>query len=323
YVSSKNLHAVPSRARKLLPLFVGPFKVLAYSPRTSTYIIDLPARYTSRGYSNRFHSSQVRRAFVSDEGKWPNRVTNEVPIFPLDSMTTESPLELDYEETPLGDFSARSPRERDFEFGAGNPADPSYKPAFTPAEAEEAADAVDAILNAAAQTSSLEGRLGGMVRDEAPTAFNTGGFAPTPARLSRDEEDVALLESPHTVITNHSVRAESVAFYLDEQYVDQRGNKKNKVITFRNGDQRREALLEGTLAMKAYLFKKKQQRIARLKAALNSYKTRDGVHYGELVSQNAELRNISKNLQAELDRARNDNTTALSKIDSLRSELAN
>ncbi|GAA5986355.1 hypothetical protein JCM11641_005352 [Rhodosporidiobolus odoratus] len=42
YVSSKNLHAVPSRARKLLPLFVGPFKVLAYSPRTSTYIIDLP-----------------------------------------------------------------------------------------------------------------------------------------------------------------------------------------------------------------------------------------------------------------------------------------
>ncbi|GEM09853.1 hypothetical protein Rt10032_c09g3870 [Rhodotorula toruloides] len=58
WVSTKNLHATKGTARKLVPLFVGPFRVLRHSPRTSTYTLDLPAVYARKGYANVFHASQ-------------------------------------------------------------------------------------------------------------------------------------------------------------------------------------------------------------------------------------------------------------------------
>ncbi|GEM09938.1 hypothetical protein Rt10032_c09g3955 [Rhodotorula toruloides] len=88
WVSTKNLHATKGTARKLVPLFVGPFRVLRYSPRTSTYTLDLPAVYARKGYANVFHASQVRRAFKSDESKWPRREDNALRLFPLDSLPT-------------------------------------------------------------------------------------------------------------------------------------------------------------------------------------------------------------------------------------------
>ncbi|GAA5934134.1 hypothetical protein JCM10213_008534 [Rhodosporidiobolus nylandii] len=87
-LSTENLRPVANRTRKLNPPFIGPFQLLSYDPQTSTYELDLPERYTRRGLSKRVHASLVRRFVESDSARFPQRVTNTVPIFPLDSMAT-------------------------------------------------------------------------------------------------------------------------------------------------------------------------------------------------------------------------------------------
>ncbi|KAM0745780.1 hypothetical protein T439DRAFT_273207, partial [Meredithblackwellia eburnea MCA 4105] len=62
-----------SRSRKLVPPFEGPFPLLDFDPLTSTYTLDLPPRFTSRGISTVFHASQVKPYIPNDEALFPNR----------------------------------------------------------------------------------------------------------------------------------------------------------------------------------------------------------------------------------------------------------
>ncbi|SGY12372.1 BQ5605_C011g06487 [Microbotryum silenes-dioicae] len=86
WVTTQNWPTVPFRSRKWAPKFAGPFEVLAFDPTTSTYTLDLPARYTKRRIRNIFHSSQLVPFTPTNEATFPNRVTSAVPVFPLDSL---------------------------------------------------------------------------------------------------------------------------------------------------------------------------------------------------------------------------------------------
>lgn len=86
WLSTKNLSIIPQRARKFVPKFTGPFRVLRTFPQTDSYELDIPERYSRRGLHNKFHSSLLRPFVESDEKLFPNRVVDSVPVFPLDEM---------------------------------------------------------------------------------------------------------------------------------------------------------------------------------------------------------------------------------------------
>ncbi|KAK4700386.1 hypothetical protein P7C70_g5862, partial [Phenoliferia sp. Uapishka_3] len=86
WLSTKNLSAVQHRSRKWVPAFVGPFKILHFNPRTSSYTLDLPLRYTRRNINNVFHSSLIKAYVATDDNVFPRRLSSPVPIFPLDSL---------------------------------------------------------------------------------------------------------------------------------------------------------------------------------------------------------------------------------------------
>ncbi|GAA5985290.1 hypothetical protein JCM10908_002607 [Rhodotorula pacifica] len=91
-VSSENLRPMQNRTKKLLPHWIGPFSLVSYDPETSTYELALHERYTRRGLGCRFHASLVRKYVPSDETLFPNRISNDDPIFPLDDATPQLQL---------------------------------------------------------------------------------------------------------------------------------------------------------------------------------------------------------------------------------------
>jgi hypothetical protein len=73
YVSSADLSLPKGRAVKLLPKYVGPFKVLNAQTSTSTYEIELPAQLRARNLHNRFHRSKIRPYHANDDALFPHR----------------------------------------------------------------------------------------------------------------------------------------------------------------------------------------------------------------------------------------------------------
>jgi hypothetical protein len=86
WVSTADLGTVANRSRKWCPPFTGPFICLEYDPKTSLYLLDLPPRYTQRGISPLFHASKLKPYVMSAESLFPGRLTNPVPVFPLDTL---------------------------------------------------------------------------------------------------------------------------------------------------------------------------------------------------------------------------------------------
>jgi hypothetical protein len=86
WLSTKNFNVVPNRSRKWTPPYTGPFTLLAFDPITSSFTLDLPDRYTRRGISNTFHGSQLKKFVSNDSLRFPNRLSNPVPVFPIDSV---------------------------------------------------------------------------------------------------------------------------------------------------------------------------------------------------------------------------------------------
>jgi hypothetical protein len=73
YVSTANLSLPKGRAVKLLPKYVGPFKVLDAQARTSSYRIDLPTQLRARNLHDRFHRSKLRPYHANDDALFPHR----------------------------------------------------------------------------------------------------------------------------------------------------------------------------------------------------------------------------------------------------------
>jgi hypothetical protein len=75
YVSTSDLSLPKGRASKLLPKYIGPFKVLDARPEVSSYEIDLPTQLRSRNLHSRFHQSKLRAHSANDDALFPHRET--------------------------------------------------------------------------------------------------------------------------------------------------------------------------------------------------------------------------------------------------------
>ena len=77
YLSTKNLSLPKARASKLLPRYVGPYKIVKAYPRTSTYEVELPPELVKRRVHPVFHVSLLRPYQANDDAMFPNRTSIE------------------------------------------------------------------------------------------------------------------------------------------------------------------------------------------------------------------------------------------------------
>ena len=73
YLSTKNLALPAGRAHKLLPKFIGPFKILEANPETSNYLLELPPELANQRIHPQFHSSLLRPHEANDDLYFPAR----------------------------------------------------------------------------------------------------------------------------------------------------------------------------------------------------------------------------------------------------------
>jgi hypothetical protein len=73
YLSTENLNLPKGRARKLMPKYIGPYKVLKAEPRTSHYQLELPAEMVARKIHPTFHAAKLRPHHQNDEVSFPGR----------------------------------------------------------------------------------------------------------------------------------------------------------------------------------------------------------------------------------------------------------
>lgn len=75
YLSTADLNMPKGRAKKLLPRFIGPYKVLEARPEVSTYTLELPEDLSKRRIHPTFHVSRIRRHEPNDDVIFPHRET--------------------------------------------------------------------------------------------------------------------------------------------------------------------------------------------------------------------------------------------------------
>ncbi|KAJ3477293.1 hypothetical protein NLI96_g10562 [Meripilus lineatus] len=73
YLLTKNLSLPKGRAHKLLPKFLGPYKILEGSPESSNYVLELPDKLKTRGIHPRFHVSRLKPFIANDNRLFPRR----------------------------------------------------------------------------------------------------------------------------------------------------------------------------------------------------------------------------------------------------------
>ena len=73
YLSTKNLALPKGRAKKLLPKFIGPYKVVEAHTPTSTVTLELPPKLTAWQVHPTFHVSLIRAHITNDDGRFPRR----------------------------------------------------------------------------------------------------------------------------------------------------------------------------------------------------------------------------------------------------------
>ena len=78
YLSTKDLNLPKGRARKLLPKYIGPYRVCEADPETSSYELELPEVLKARRIHPVFHVSRLRPHVPNDDDLFPHR---EVKVF--------------------------------------------------------------------------------------------------------------------------------------------------------------------------------------------------------------------------------------------------
>jgi hypothetical protein len=73
YLSTKNISMPKGRASKLVPRYVGPYKVMKAISLSSNYELELPAELVRRRIHPRFHVSLLRPHQLNDDALFPNR----------------------------------------------------------------------------------------------------------------------------------------------------------------------------------------------------------------------------------------------------------
>lgn len=80
YVSSKSILFPKGLARKLIPEFIGPYRIIKWINDTS-YRLNLPACLKQRGIHNIFHASLLRIHIPNNDRLFPGRLENQVADF--------------------------------------------------------------------------------------------------------------------------------------------------------------------------------------------------------------------------------------------------
>jgi RNase H-like domain found in reverse transcriptase/Reverse transcriptase (RNA-dependent DNA polymerase)/Integrase zinc binding domain len=73
YLSTENIALPKGRARKLMPKFIGPYKVTKSHPNESRYTLDLPAELKARRIHPTFHVTRLRHYVRNDDRVFPRR----------------------------------------------------------------------------------------------------------------------------------------------------------------------------------------------------------------------------------------------------------
>jgi hypothetical protein len=71
YLSTENLNLPKSRARKLMPKYIRPYKVTKSHPEISRYTLDLPQELKTRRILPSFHVSLLRPFHKNDDAVFP------------------------------------------------------------------------------------------------------------------------------------------------------------------------------------------------------------------------------------------------------------
>lgn len=73
YLSTENLALPQRRARKLMPKFIGPYRITKGNPAESRYTLDLPNELKARRIHPTFHISRLRPFNKNDDTLFPKR----------------------------------------------------------------------------------------------------------------------------------------------------------------------------------------------------------------------------------------------------------
>ena len=75
YLSTKNLTLPKHRAQKLVPKFIGPYKILKAMNESSNVTLELPQEFKDRKINPTFHTNLVRPYIKNDDILFPKRDT--------------------------------------------------------------------------------------------------------------------------------------------------------------------------------------------------------------------------------------------------------
>jgi hypothetical protein len=76
YVSTSDLSLPKGRAAKLLPKYIGLFKIIDACPEVSAYTVELPTQLRAHRLHNRFYRSKLRAHIPNDDALFPHRETH-------------------------------------------------------------------------------------------------------------------------------------------------------------------------------------------------------------------------------------------------------
>lgn len=88
YLSTENLRFPKGLARKFLPRYIGPFKIIRDFGNNS-FRVDLPSRMKSRGVHDVFHASKLRVHIPNDDRLFPGRSDDQVWEYDGDGVEPE------------------------------------------------------------------------------------------------------------------------------------------------------------------------------------------------------------------------------------------
>lgn len=102
YLSTKNINFAKGLARKLIPKYIGPYKVLQ-DFNNQSFKIDLPAHLKKRGVHNVFHASLLRIHVPNDDHLFPGRLDTQLGEGP--DVDSEWAVDKILSHTSLGENS--------------------------------------------------------------------------------------------------------------------------------------------------------------------------------------------------------------------------
>jgi hypothetical protein len=80
YLSTKNINFPKGLARKLIPKFIGPYKILK-DYRNHSFRIDLPSELKQRDVHDAFHASLLRVHVPNDDRIFPGQLDSQLGLF--------------------------------------------------------------------------------------------------------------------------------------------------------------------------------------------------------------------------------------------------